>query len=487
MEIYEIINHLIEKRDYESYLEIGLSIPECNFTKVKCEHKESVDPYENTDLSVDSGAYKDSLPENIRQNLTYLMTSDEMFKSFSEDKKFDIVFIDGMHTEEQCCRDIANSMAHLNEGGCILVHDSIPLSEKTQHTERDTEAWNGDVWKSIVKLSTLGIEYRTVKVIHGLTIIEYCANVNFDEYIKKSNLTYSEDFSLTSVHAITEAEFEELYTGRTIVKSNLPVNLVAHFYVPWYMHGIPPIYRLHFECLKYYSKIFTNVVFVLSVDENTPQDAIQKIEREIFNMGFTGDISIKIKPNTAYREGYTFKTEIIDKLQELEGITYFIHGKGITNIGRKRVNKESVLDWIASSYFQLFDDFTHVVDFLICRNTGLAYGAFLYKNQDCLDKNGWYYSGSFQCLNTKKLYNWFKSRNLHIPDLCDRAYAETFLGDSFEYDALYTGSYESRIALSYPLLQYSQSEEATKYVIGENIVRYNKFKHKVVKAYEEER
>ena len=42
----DIINYLIWKQGYRSYLEIGLDDPEPNFTKIRCELKESVDPYD---------------------------------------------------------------------------------------------------------------------------------------------------------------------------------------------------------------------------------------------------------------------------------------------------------------------------------------------------------------------------------------------------------------------------------------------------------
>jgi hypothetical protein len=142
MEPYEIINYLIKNRGYNSYLEIGLDDPNANFNKVECSVKESVDPYFDVAIS-----------EDVCNAITYRMTSDEMFVTIPEDKTYDIVFIDGAHTEEQCCKDIVNSMRHLNHEGCILVHDCIPYNELAQRTVRESELWNGDVWKSVHKLN----------------------------------------------------------------------------------------------------------------------------------------------------------------------------------------------------------------------------------------------------------------------------------------------------------------------------------------------
>ena len=105
-----IINFLIKNMGYKDYLEIGLSNPDFNYLKVECEHKESCDPYFPSKR--DSMFDRSNLPKIVRDNLTYLMTSDEMFANMPADKKYDIIFIDGLHTEEQCCRDIVNSMKH---------------------------------------------------------------------------------------------------------------------------------------------------------------------------------------------------------------------------------------------------------------------------------------------------------------------------------------------------------------------------------------
>ncbi len=71
-----LINHLIEKKHYRDYLEIGVQNSKNNFNKVIVPHKEGVDP--NVDC-------------------TYRMTSDEFFKTIPKDKKYDIIFIDGLH------------------------------------------------------------------------------------------------------------------------------------------------------------------------------------------------------------------------------------------------------------------------------------------------------------------------------------------------------------------------------------------------------
>lgn len=129
---YDVINRLIMKYWFKSYLEIGVENGTC-FSNVNCRYKTGVDP-------------------DPRSAATVFMTSDEYFESISDDVKFDIIFIDGLHRYEQCYRDIVNATKHLNDGGFILCHDMNPLDKMAAAPEQiDNLAWNGDVWRSFVK------------------------------------------------------------------------------------------------------------------------------------------------------------------------------------------------------------------------------------------------------------------------------------------------------------------------------------------------
>ena len=144
----DIINYLIERYNYKSYLEIGVQYPQSNFFKVNAEYKTGVEPF----------PVEDMLNKSVVE-----LTSDMFFKSLEDNVKYDIIFIDGLHTREQCRQDIHNSLKHLNEGGCILVHDCLPTQEYQTSKEDNGREWTGDVWKAIVD-----IQYR--KGIHASTI-----------------------------------------------------------------------------------------------------------------------------------------------------------------------------------------------------------------------------------------------------------------------------------------------------------------------------
>lgn len=126
MKRYDIINHLIRKNNYKTYLEIGTQFGDC-FSQVDVQFKECVDPEKRYD------------------GLTHEMTSDDYFAQNT--KTFDIVFVDGLHIEEQCTKDILNSLIVLNDGGTIVVHDCLPHCEEFIQV-----CWNGTVFRSIIDL-----------------------------------------------------------------------------------------------------------------------------------------------------------------------------------------------------------------------------------------------------------------------------------------------------------------------------------------------
>lgn len=137
MDRSHILQYFINKHNYKSYLEIGVDSGWL-FNRIDILFKESIDPA--------IGQYLNAKP-------TYRMTSDLFFETY-KDKKYDIIFIDGLHESDQVDKDIKNSLKALNEGGKVLLHDCSPLSKRAETVPRPGPGvWNGDVWKSIVKFN----------------------------------------------------------------------------------------------------------------------------------------------------------------------------------------------------------------------------------------------------------------------------------------------------------------------------------------------
>jgi len=143
-----IIQEIINKKKFRSYLEIGTFKNEV-FSNIVCEKKIGVDPF--------SGG-------------THRMTSDEFFSKY--ENKFDCIFIDGLHHYDQVIKDINNSLKRINENGIILLHDCLPKNMDAQAIPRTVVEWNGDVWKALVNMRTKkNLDCYTCYADHGLGII----------------------------------------------------------------------------------------------------------------------------------------------------------------------------------------------------------------------------------------------------------------------------------------------------------------------------
>ena len=159
---WDLIKYLINKYNYIDYLEIGCDQDQL-FSKIDIQNKVGVDPV--------SGG-------NLRK------TSDEFFKA--NNKKFDLVFIDGLHTYEQVKKDIINSLDCLKENGVVLVHDCMPDCMSKQAVPRYRMTWNGDVWKAIVDLRHYGdLNIYTCEIDQGIGIIKKEKNTSILKVDKK--------------------------------------------------------------------------------------------------------------------------------------------------------------------------------------------------------------------------------------------------------------------------------------------------------------
>jgi hypothetical protein len=174
----EIINYLIEQNGYKTYLEIGIDNPANNFNLIKCQDKTGVDPYDKK-LRV-ATHWNDDNKEMYSQQIQYVMTSDNFFKQ--NEKKFDIVFIDGLHLDWQVKRDIKNSLNFLNDGGVILLHDCLPERYEGQLEQDIGYGWWGTVWREFARLriSNPELSMYTINTDCGIGVIKKGGQELFD-------------------------------------------------------------------------------------------------------------------------------------------------------------------------------------------------------------------------------------------------------------------------------------------------------------------
>lgn len=149
----DLFNKVIERQKYQSYLEIGVDNPNSTFNLVNAKSKWAVDPYyDTTQCHVWNEHNKVAMERGIKGTFKK-MTSDEFFASIKGIRiKWDVIFIDGLHTEEQVDKDIENALLHLKVGGIIFIDDCHPTNQyHTKMPPDPGQPWMGTVYRSLIK------------------------------------------------------------------------------------------------------------------------------------------------------------------------------------------------------------------------------------------------------------------------------------------------------------------------------------------------
>lgn len=136
-----------------SYLEIGI---EYGYTlrQVNVAQKVGVDP--------DPRLRKREIP---RGTSILSVTSDQYFARLSQDARFDLIFLDGLHEWHQTYLDLINALNHSEPRTVIVIDDVVP-SDRFSAIPNQMEAidarhrsggtnfeWHGDVYKVLLAIS----------------------------------------------------------------------------------------------------------------------------------------------------------------------------------------------------------------------------------------------------------------------------------------------------------------------------------------------
>jgi hypothetical protein len=158
----QIVNSIIHNNNLHNpeYLEIGVW-EGVTFTKINSTNKDGVDPEQYCKC----------------EHVNYKMASDDFFDRHIK-KKYDIIFIDGLHTAYQVSKDIYNSINNLNDGGWIIIDDVYPHNEYEQErlNLRKSGSQTGDVWKAI---------YNVLDIIDDISEVFY-----FEKGVCRGNLIF---------------------------------------------------------------------------------------------------------------------------------------------------------------------------------------------------------------------------------------------------------------------------------------------------------
>lgn len=147
------------------YLEIGV-FKGATFLNVEIPIADAVDP-----------AFQFDVATFARPGTRYLQkTSDSFFREDMRGQQYDLIFLDGLHTFEQCFRDFCATMALSHAKTIWLIDDTVPddaFSIRKNMSETlllrkahglTSQSWHGDVFKVLFAIHDFfpTFDYRTV-------------------------------------------------------------------------------------------------------------------------------------------------------------------------------------------------------------------------------------------------------------------------------------------------------------------------------------
>ena len=314
----ELINCFIRHRRFQSYLEIGVGIDRENFDRIQCEHKQGID-----------ASY---CGEGIQQ-----LDSDAFFRESAD--TFDVIFIDGMHEEAQVDRDIANSISRLNTGGVVILHDCLPPDEWYQRPACDYrvgEAWNGTVWKSVLKcFATSEFRCYVVDLDWGCGVIDTGRHGTSNPRCGlPPALDYRRDFCRLADYVLSEGRFlTELYD-------------VAAFYHIAAIGNWEAVIEEHFDLLRTAEINLVRFSYVGCPDGlDVVSRAAEKAGIQALLVGYNSEL-------TAYESPAMKMIEDWARTAPESGSILYFHTKGVSLswdpirlLWRKLMNHEVLVNW----------------------------------------------------------------------------------------------------------------------------------------------
>jgi len=182
----EIISRLHDYLQPETYVEIGVEFGTTLKLVQSTTRVVAIDPFPQVAFALPA------------KHTLYRCTSDDFFAdndlSALLGAPLELAFIDGLHVFEQVLRDFINLEKYASAGTVILIHDCLPLDERTSSRQRQTQFWSGDVWKIVpclkrerpeLKICTVPAYPTGLCMVTGLQRHSSCLSDNYAAIIEK--------------------------------------------------------------------------------------------------------------------------------------------------------------------------------------------------------------------------------------------------------------------------------------------------------------
>ena len=152
------------------YLEVGV-YGGGTLLNIQLPYKDAVDP-----------AFRFETATHATESVRFFpMHSDQFFASSQAHSRYDIIFLDGLHTFEQTFRDFLATLPLSHERTVWLIDDTVPCDaysalpdQDHSYRQRRMAGVPGDPWHGDV--------YKVVYAIH-----DYCPNLNFATIADQGN------------------------------------------------------------------------------------------------------------------------------------------------------------------------------------------------------------------------------------------------------------------------------------------------------------
>lgn len=224
---------MAKKYSFSRYLEIGVR-DGATFCNVNMAHKTAVDPnfvFNTKTHASDLISYFSETSDDFFKNLPNRLLN-KPYELYNQENifKFDIIYIDGMHTFKQSYKDFRNAINYIHDNSIIIFDDTLPRDPysavpnqaKSLFYRRmaniDDDPWHGDVYKTIFAIHDFHPEFcyaTNITTGYPQTIVWKNNSNNirkrrFNSMIDIMSLSYFD--MLDRAHLLIPLQFDEIVT-----------------------------------------------------------------------------------------------------------------------------------------------------------------------------------------------------------------------------------------------------------------------------------